>query len=193
MNKPLHLTLGLAAALASLGALAVPQTYAEAGLSGPAPATASFVAATSGRLVAWYTGAVGGLTVLAGASINGVDGTPGLNNHAAGRQYGDTYVMGDVKVGDTVSFFIQVVDGARYSTDPARNGDGVNHAWWAAYAGDALVPAGLNVAFEDLNGGGDLNYHDHSFVFQITAVPEPAGWALLLGGLAGLAARRRRG
>lgn len=187
-----HLMLGAACALTSLGALAVPQTYAEAGLSGPAPATASFVAATSGQLVAWYTGGVGGLTVLAGARINGVDGAAGLDNHAAGRSYGDRYVMGTVAAGDTVSFFIQVVDGARYSTDPARNGDGVNHAWWAAYAGDALVPAGINVAFEDLNGGGDLNYQDHSFVFQITAVPEPASWALLLGGVAGLAAWRRR-
>lgn len=184
--------LGAAAALTSLGALAVPQTYGEAGLSGQAPVTASFQAASSGQLVAFYTGGFGGLTVLAGARINGVDGVAGLDNHAVGRTYGDSYVMGNVTAGDTVEFFIQVVGGKRFYTNPALNSDGVNHAWSAAYAGDIEVPAGINVAFEDLDGGGDLNYHDHSFVFQITAVPEPASWALLLGGMAGLAALRRR-
>ncbi|MBL8279536.1 MAG: DUF4114 domain-containing protein [Pelomonas sp.] len=179
-------------ALATLAAAALaqanPASYPTPGT--PAPAS-TFTAATSGRLVAYYTGEAGGFTNLVGARINGVDGAIGLSNH--GSAYGDTFVLGTVSAGDSLVFFIDVDAGsARYYSDPGLNTDGVNHAWAAAYAGDAQVPAGINIAFEDLAGGGDFNYRDHSIVFQITAVPEPATWALLLAGAAGLAAWRRR-
>lgn len=189
MNKPLQrLILAAAAALLSFAAHAVPDPYPNGGTQAPA---SSFVASSSGQLRAYFTGLAGGFTNLLGVRINGVDGVIGLDNHTSA--YGDSFVLGNVVAGDTLVFFIDVDAGtARYYSDPTLNSDGVNHAWAAAYVGDAQVPAGINVAFEDLPGGGDFNYRDHSFVFQISPVPEPASWALLLGGAAGLAALRRR-
>lgn len=182
-----RLLLVASAALLSLAAQANPAVYPTPGT--PAPPS-SFTAATSGLLVAYYTGAAGGFTNLVGARINGVDGTPGLDNHASA--YGQTFVLGAVSAGDNLVFFIDANSGAaRYYSDVSLNSDGVNHVWAAPFAGDAKVPAGTNLAFEDLPSGGDFNYNDHSFVYQITAVPEPASWALLLAGAAGLAWRRR--
>jgi hypothetical protein len=74
----------------------------------------------------------------------------------------------------------------------------VQHIWSTSYAGgDYGIPAGTFVAFEDLLGGGDLNYNDLDFVFTnvgvSNAVPEPAVWAMMIAGfgLVGYAARRR--
>ncbi len=68
-----------------------------------------------------------------------------------------------------------------------------------AYAGgDAGIPAGTLVAFEDLpKFGTDFNYNDEKFVFTnvsgVTGTPEPATWALMIGGfgLVGASLRRR--
>ncbi|MFG6432827.1 DUF4114 domain-containing protein [Roseateles sp. LYH14W] len=183
----LRLALAGASLLLSTAAHAVPDVYPTPGMEAP---VSSFVATSSGQVVAYYTGAIGGLTNLVGLRLNGVDGPVGLSNQASA--YGDSLVLGNVSAGDTLVFFIAIDGGTeRYYSDPSLNTDAFNHAWAAAYAGDADVPAGTNIAFEDLAGGGDRNYFDHSFVYQITAVPEPASWALLLGGAAALAARRR--
>jgi hypothetical protein len=183
-----RLLLVASATLLSLVAQANPAIYPTPGTQAPAN---SFTANASGLLVAYYSGEAGGFTNLVGARINGVDGTPGLGNHASA--YGQIFVLGTVSAGDSLVFFIDADSGAaRYYSDVSLNSDGVNHVWAAPFAGDAQVPAGTNLAFEDLPSGGDFNYRDHSFVYQITAVPEPASWALLLGGAAGLALLRRR-
>jgi hypothetical protein len=177
-----------ACSLGSLTAWAAPDVW----VGGVAPTPDPIFATSSGVLEAYYTAAMpGGLTVLVGVSVNGVDlPTLGLNNHAS--TYGDMLQLGSVNAGDKLEFFIQVVDGARYYTNPARNPDSFNHAWVSTYAGDIKVPAGTNIAFEDLSGGGDLNYRDHGITFRIAgAVPEPASALMMLLGVAGIAGLRR--
>ena len=50
------------------------------------------------------------------------------------------------------------------------------------------------VSFEDLEGGGDLDYNDHMFSFTgvATLVPEPKSWVLTLAGLGALTFTARR-
>jgi hypothetical protein len=195
VKKPLHHLAVLAAGLLmSLAAHAAPAPYPNGGQEAPSN---SFVAAASGALVAYYTGLAGGNLNFVGVSINGVDGPTGLTDK--GSAYGETFLLGQVTAGDKLVFFIDTTDGAnatlRFYSDRTLNGDGKNHAWTTPYAGDATVPAGLHIAFEDLNGGGDFNYADHGIVVTLVTampVPEPANWALLLGGAAGLAVLRRR-
>lgn len=179
-----------AASLFSLSALAVPATWGGGGI---APATPSFTAASSGTLELYYTGLAGGYTNLVGVQINGVDQPlTGLNNRTS--TYGQLLQLGNVNAGDVLVFFVDVTDTSlRYYTNPSLNPDQANHAWAQAYAGDPAVPAGINIAFEDLAiPGSDLNYADHSFTFRIAgAVPEPASAVMLLLGVAGLAGLRR--
>lgn len=103
---------------------------------------------------------------------------PGLNGYAIG----DELVFG-IYVQDTgTTFFIG---------DAARNPDNLIHASVDGNAGsfDYLV------GFEDLFGGGDLDYDDNVFGFKggvTSSIPEPTPTALLAGSLLALAAFRRR-
>lgn len=170
---------------------AVPADYPNPGTEA---GVTTFSAGTDGFLVGYYTGASGGFTVLAGARIAGVDGVTGLNNKTS--VYGQRFVFGEVNAGDSLAFFIDVLDTQeRFYSDPSLNADRVNHAWASVYNGDLLVPSGFNIAFEDLFGGGDFNYSDHSFVIgveRVGNVPEPAAYSLFLLALGGLVLVRRR-
>ena len=129
-NPAQRLIPAAAAALLSLAAQADPAVYPNPGTQAP---SSSFVAAASGQLKAFYTGAAGGLTVLLGAHLQGVDGPIGLANQSSA--YGDSFVLGNVSAGDALVFFIDINNtGERYYSDPAMNAGGVNHAWAASTA-----------------------------------------------------------
>lgn len=170
MNRCMRRLVALWMAAVLSGAVqAAPAPYPNPGTEAPGTA---FSAGIDGVLVGYYTGEAGGFTNLAGALINGSVGAIGLSNKTSA--YGDRFVFGNVNAGDALVFFIDVLDtGDRFYSDEAMNADGVNHTYSAVYAGDALVPSGVNLAFEDLFGGGDLNYRDHSWVIRIEAAVMP--------------------
>lgn len=95
-------------------------------------------------------------------------------------------------------------DDVFYTGDPSRNADGLAHAivWTRAdYETEfgaldpTLFPAEYDyvVGFEDILGGGDLDYNDAIFAVRgVTVVPEPMTMTLLATGLAGLGVAGRK-
>jgi hypothetical protein len=168
------------------------------------PADYAFTAAADGTIVAYFGGATAGFTNVLGLIVNGVDvGVTGLNNQTS--QVGDSFDFGGftVNAGDSLIFYIDVINtGERFFSRRILNPDGITHIFSAPYAGGLVgpggtIPAGIYVGFEDILGGGDLDYDDLKFVFTNVGggvVPEPATWAMLIAGfgLVGLAARRRK-
>ena len=161
------------------------------------PVDYSFTAASTGNVVAYFAQNGAGYTNLLGLLVNGVDtGIEGLNNQTTAP--GTSLDFGPVNAGDVLTFRLRVTNtGDLFYSERARNTDGITHIYSTAYAGgDFGIPAGTYVAFEDLRGGGDRDYDDLGFVFTNVraGVPEPAAWALMLGGfgLVGASMRRRR-
>ena len=192
--------LGALAALLCLAAAgaakADPNPYPNAGVYN---ATAySFTASSNGDLVAYFVGGSrAGYDNQLGVLVNGVaQGGYGLENH--GSSYGDSYDFGAVSAGDVLTFVLDNLSLSKLAySDPSLNAayddpsydEGHNHIYSNNYAGDATVPAGVYVAFEDLPfPRSDFNYDDESFVFTIVAAapiaaaPEPGLWGLMMGG-----------
>ena len=127
--------------------------------------------------------------------INGLAVTPAIfPNHST--PIGTTYnVPGSFSAGTLLDIRLYVVDtGDTWHTGPgANNSDGIAHANVIYnYMGQNVR---TYVGFEDLAGGGDGDYNDHTFSFTntVNAVPEPETYAMLLAGLGllGAVARRR--
>ncbi len=168
------------------------------------PADYAFTATANGTVVAYFGGATAGFTNVLGLIVNGVDvGVTGLNNQTS--QVGESFDFGGftVNAGDSLIFYIDVLTtGERFFSRRIDNPDGITHIYSAPYAGGLIgpggtIPAGIYVGFEDILGGGDLDYDDLRFVFTNVGggvIPEPATWAMLIAGfgLVGFAARRRR-
>jgi hypothetical protein len=161
----------------------------------------SFTATASGPISAYFLGSGASYDESLGLLVNGTQvGPVGLDNHST--PYGTELTFGNVSAGDSLVFFINVVDTSEtYYSQQSLNDDGANHIYSASYTGDAAngVPAGTYVGFEDLPArGADWNYTDEQFAFtnvsSAPAVPEPANAALLMAGLGlmGFVARRRR-
>lgn len=119
-----------------------------------------------------------------------------FNNHTT--LVGTTFNLGNFTAGTELIFRLHAhesrfgVGPARdYYTGPAyRNPDEIAHAIVDA----AYGPNTTYVGFEDVFGGGDLDYNDLQFSFTNTrseSLPEPATFLLLGTGLGALALTRR--
>ena len=197
MNSLRNLFAGVALAVgvASAANAALP-VYPTPGTENPV--IYSFTAAADGDIVAYFAGSTASYSEDLGLLIDGVDsGVEGLNNHTS--FLGESLNFGHASAGQSLIFFTKIFStGATFFSDKSLNFDGINHVYATAYAGgDFGIPKGTYVAFEDLTGGGDLNYHDETFVFTNVkggggSVPEPTTWALMLVGFGGLGAMLRR-
>ncbi len=153
------------------------------------PATYNFTADSTGDIIGYFAGSTAGYTEVVGMSVNGGSVSAwGLNNHST--SVGTSFDFGSVNAGDVIRFYVDVItSGYIFSSDKTQNPDGVNHVYsTTAVAGQAFSGslAGTYVAFEDLFGGGDLNYHDNTFVFTnvsngVDNVPDSGTTSALVG------------
>ena len=158
----------------------------------------SFTASSTGDLIASFAGTGAVFEQQLGVLVNGIStGLTGLNNHTSA--IGESFNLGHVQAGDTLTFFDVITGGATWYSNAALNFDGGNHIFSKVVsAGEAFAsgPAGTYVAFEDLTFPfSDFNYFDQTFVFTVaSAVPEPSTWAMMILGFFGVGfmAYRRR-
>ncbi|MCC8995754.1 MAG: PEP-CTERM sorting domain-containing protein [Nitrosomonas sp.] len=167
-----------------------PLLYPQMG--SPNTQTYSFTAATTGEIGGYFLGSSADYTNTVSLLVNGVitpESSSGLfNNHTS--NFGDYVVFGHANAGDVLTFQIKVADtGQTWSSDLSKNSDHLNHLFSKSYSGDAdssLLPAGAYLGFEDIQGGGDLDYNDEAFFVtnvNVSPVPEPETYAMLLIGL----------
>lgn len=148
---------------------------------------------SSGHVFATFEGHTAGYT--SDLYLESPNSTFIFTNHVA--NVGDTVDLGFFSAGTelTFSIFVRNTGYWFYSGSGILNPDGLAHA---NVINNWMSSGRTYVGFEDLWGGGDLDYDDNSFSFTNVAtmqpVPEPETYAMLLAGLGllGMQARRRK-
>lgn len=153
--------------------------------------------AETGNVTATYLGHTAGYTnelyLYLPVNSNGVI----FNNHTT--PVGTTFDLGTFTAGTELEFAIYVLNTGEtfYSGPGTRNPDGLAHV----KTDDLIVAPEVWVGFEDLLGGGDMDFDDVQFKFsntasvtELPAVPEPGSMALMGLGLLGMGyvVRRKR-
>jgi hypothetical protein len=112
---------------------------------------------------------------------------------------GTQYSLGTFEAGTTLSFsmFVENLAATFYTGAASRNADNVIHAAYSDVIGNTI-----NIGFEDLFGGGDLDYNDLVFSLSnvyaattpVSPVSEPETYAMFMAGLGlmGWAGRRKQ-
>lgn len=154
--------------------------------------SARFEVARDGEVGAYFVGAIAGYENLMTANFSDSDiDSPYISNRGPTGQY---FSFGNHGAGSQVVLIDKVVDTNDwfYSID-AFNNDGIKHVAYSSFTLFDNTPyeiSGLMVGFEDLYGGGDLDFNDHVVFFtNITAVPEPETYLMFMLGLGFLSAR----
>ncbi len=174
----------------SMSSHAGPIPYPDIGT--PAP-TSEFFADTDGFLTVYFMKAWASV-----ASEVGLVGAGGYGLSSASSVYGSSFLMGEVTAGQELTFELFIPSwNVSWFSDPDMNMDKKNHTYSTDFAGDAYIPAGTYVSFEDLPQLGDKDYNDYQFVYTITPkvreeVPEPLSLVLFGLGRAALGFARTR-
>lgn len=114
------------------------------------------------------------------------DGPGGPILIGSNRDVGTSVNLGSFLPGTELVFrlFVRDTETTFFSGLASRNPDDLAHARVDPFVGYSIV------GFEDITGGGDLDYDDCTFRFE-NVVPAPGAAAMLFGGM-GMALRRRR-
>jgi hypothetical protein len=168
--------------LLALSALSV---FALASVSKADPVTGGDIIASGGEVYVTFNGSDAGYDNLL-FMVNGPSGTL-FEGHVTA--VGLTLDVGWFAAGTDLVFGLNNQMGNTWYTGAASaNADGVAHA-----KVDGSVAGQVAVGFEDLPGGGDLDYNDLEFTVSNSHVPDTTGTLLLLGtGLIGVVAFGRR-
>lgn len=146
----------------------------------------TFKVVSDGEVGVYYVGSSAGYENQASATFSDSNElSPIVSNRGATGEY---FSFGYHEAGSTVVFSDHIIDTGDwfYSTD-SFNDDGLRHIQYGMFTMHEGTPYSTPVTlvgFEDLMGGGDLDFNDHVLAFtNISAVPEPETYVMLLLGL----------